>query len=66
MFDFLKQIMIVRKNYSNFFIGDEIIVDEILNCGCCKDAPLTLIRILDTKDSKYLWINYTTLIEITN
>lgn len=57
----LEKEFVLKESYFNFNIGDKCRVVEQLDCGCCKDVPLTLFKISDNKNSKYVWMDYHTL-----
>lgn len=59
----LEREFVFRKGYCHFSIGDKGRVVEVIQCKCCEE-PLVVCRVVDNKNSKFIWIELGSLEEL--
>lgn len=59
----LEREFVFRKRYCHFSVGDKGRVVEVIQCECCEE-PLVIYRVVDNKNSKFIWIEQGSLDEL--
>ena len=55
-----------KKGYCNFNFGDKGSIVETIRCSCCPNSPLVLCKVIDNKNSKYVWVSLNVLENLIN